>query len=1155
MILILFLLSETYTGNFEFEISELQFIQCENTTKLRLSGWEITDEVGAPELPSKTINIALPLGARIEKIEIISTTQREFELYSGLSFVRKPVILSQENIVRNEEPDKSIYLSSNPYPEDILQIKGSGILGNYQVCEILCIPFHYYPLSKKLVVYNSIKFAIHYQGGERYQTKNDLIKKIASNSDDIFTIPQRTERGQLQYVIITESPMDTVFQRLADWKTKKGIPACVRNVNWIINHYPGEDSAARIRNYLKTIQDSGGVYVLLGGDIDYIPCRFAYAMTCSANIYPGREDTMPCDLYYADLQGTWDIDNDRSYGEVEDSIDLYPDLIIGRAPVNTIAEAQKFVEKILIYEKNPPAEYLDNGLFTAEILWQEPYTDQGVHKNMIGNTSFPNYFQITKLYQSLGNETKEAVMAAIRQGQNLINHDGHGWINLISVGGWPHRIYNADFDTITNAPGYGILYSIGCWTNAFDSASVSEAFVNSPNGGGVAYIGNSSYGWGSPGNPGFGYSDRFDFRFFYSLLKEDNHHLGEALAMAKAYFIPYSREKNVYRWHQYQLNLIGDPELPVWTRIPDTMIAFTPGYLPLGNTRILITVKDKKTNTPLRNALVCLMKDNESYSSGYTDASGSIFLNTNAYTAGSFDLTITCHNYLLIESVIPVIDGGYVNYGGWLINDIFGNNDHIPNPGEDILLPTKIINCGDTVARNIHLVVSTNDTFAIVLDSVAFVDSLLPDDSIMIDNAFGIKIKNNAKNGTCIEFNLRVIFNNQNLIFKPNILVGSPEIKMERTDITTLPALPGQIESLYINLKNSGYGAGHLVRAGLSSINPYTFVLIDTVRFGEIPPETLKYAPEPFVVYISPFCPLPYISKFLLNVHSENYLFTDTISVLIGETGFSDDMESGANLWTTGGLNNLWHISNRKYFSQSHSWYCGNDTSGQYVNNMNCYIQTIPFMIQKNSLLKFHRWFQVPIYGSDGIYIIVMHNSQADTLDFIGTGGALKQRPIQSDWFCEKYLLSDYSAGDSIQIRIAFVSDNDGKTGEGFYIDDVVVEYNTDIEEFNMASRLQNLRLETQPNPFKNRLIIKFQIPNHKSHTTKENSGQDFSLKIYDATGRLVYNFSQLKINDGWSMTAWSGEDNSGRRLAAGIYFVQLEVEGYKKIEKVIILR
>ncbi len=1153
------MLSGIYTGNFEFDVSELQFVQSDNTTKLRIANWETTDIIGAPELPCKTIKIALPAYAMIKKIEIISTEQREFTLKSDITYSIAPEILSKKEIKKITRRNENIYLSSSPYPEKIFYFKGSGFFDGYQICELLFIPFQYFPPSKKLIVYHSIKFSIHYDGAINSIAKGAFIKKLVINPEDVELRAETSDQERIKYLIITESPMDTVFQRLADWKKKKGISARVRNVSWIINHYPGEDSAARIRNYLKTLTDSGTVYVLLGGDVDYIPCRFAYAMTCSANIYPGREDTIPCDLYYADLQGTWDRDNDRSYGEIEDSIDLYPDLIVGRAPVNRICEAQRFVEKVLTYEKNPPLEYLDNALFTAEILWQEPYTDQGVHKNKIGNELFPNYFAITKLYQSLGNQTREAVMQAIRNGQNLINHDGHGWINVISVGGWPHRIYNIDFDTITNAPKYGILYSIGCWTSAFDSASISEAFVNSPNGGGVAFIGNSSYGWGSPGNPGFGYSDRFDSRFFYSLFIEGNYHLGEALAMAKAHFIPYSREENVYRWHQYQLNLLGDPELPVWTKIPDTMIAFAPNYIPLGNARIMITVKDKKTNKPLRNAMVCLMKGSESYSSGYTDASGSIFLNTNVLTTGTFHLTITCHNYLPVELTIPAISGAYANFGGWIINDIFGNNDRIANPNEDILLPTKIINCGNTTARNIQLIVSTNDTLALVLDSTASADSLLPNDSIMIDNAFAIRIKNFAKNGDCITFNLKVIFNNETLIFKPNIIIGEPLLKIEQTDIKTLPALPGQVESLYIDLKNSGYGAGHSVRAGLSTIDPYGFVLIDTVRYGEIPPEMIKNATEPFVVYVSPFCPLPHILKFLLNIHAEGVVFTDTVSLLIGTTGFFDDMESGANLWITGGTNNLWHITQRRYYSRAHSWYCGDENSGRYVNNMNCYIQTIPFMIHKNSLLKFYRWFNVPIYGSDGIYVIVLHNGNADTLDFIGTGGALQNRPINSDWFCEKYLLDDYSSGDSIQIRIAFISDNDGHTGEGFYIDDVSVEYNTSIKEIEMESLMQKLKLEASPNPFRKNLIIKFHIPNNVEPIRQidgRNLQSAISLKIYDISGRVIKFFNlEPSIQNQMYSIIWNGSDDARRKLPAGIYFVQLEVNDYKKIKKVVLLR
>ncbi len=1156
MMIIFCLIGSVYYGDINCSIDELQFVQSSDEIKIRIHNWEITDELGAPELPAKTIKIALPYGAVIKKIGILSTSQNEFELQQNVSFAHKPVILSQKIIQSTTEPNPQIYLSPEPYPEQILQYKGSFVVGNHQICEFVCIPFQYYPLTKKLVFYNSIKFAVYYEGGVNLHTNNYLVKKLVSNDEDIFSPTEKYELEQSVYVIITESPMDTVFQRLADWKTKKGLPARVRNISWIISHYPGEDSAAKIRNYLKTLVDSSTKYVLLGGDVDFIPCRFAYAMTCSAGYSPGREDTVPCDLYYADLQGNWDLDNDGSYGEIEDSINLYPDLFVGRAPVNTIDEAQRFVNKILTYEKNPQLNYLDNGLFTAEILWTDPYTDQAVHKNKIGDESFPTNFEITKLYQSLGNETKAAVMQAIRDGQNLINHDGHGWIDLISVGGWPHRIYSADFDTITNGPRYGILYSIGCWTNAFDYASVSEAFVNSPNGGGVAYIGNSSYGWGSPGNPGFGYSDRFDSRFFHALFNEDNFHLGEALTIAKAYFIPYSREENVYRWHQYQINLLGDPEMPVWTKIPDTLLVFYPQSIPLGNANILITVKDKLTNLPVKNALVCLMKNNESYASGYTDASGTIFLSTTPTTTGNFALTVSAHNYLPLEQSIPVSSGPYINYQGWNINDMFGNNDHIPNPGEDILLSTKIKNCGNTNADSILLRLSSTDTLVLIIDSIAFLNSLPAGDSIILDNAFAVKIKNIARNGDCIEFNLLINHNNQGQNFKPNILVGTPIIEIANTNISNLPVLPGAVESLYIDLQNRGFGAGHSCRAGLESIDPYTFVLLDTVRYGEIPAESVKIATEPFVVYISPFCPPSYISKLLINVITENYSFTDTVYILVGETGFTDDMESGTDLWTTGGINNLWHISTRRSFSPTHSWYCGNESAGQYVNNMNCYIQTIPFMIKKNSLLKFYRWFKVPIYGSDGIYVIVQHHNGADTLDFIGTGGALEQRPIQSNWFCEKYLLKDYADGDTIQVRIAFISDNDGAISEGFYIDDVNVEYVTAIEE-SSQSAIQNIHLTISPNPFRNHLTIKFEIRNSKFETNPKSEILNTKLQIYDATGRLVKSFNHLTIQPSNHPTqiVWNGTDDLGRRLPAGVYFVRLENEGFKQVEKVILLR
>ncbi|MEO0185301.1 MAG: hypothetical protein ABIL20_05840, partial [candidate division WOR-3 bacterium] len=121
IIIIWLLFTETYTGNIKFELNTLQFLQSADTTRIRIPGWEITDKIGAPELPSKTVKVALPSGARIEKIEILSTTQKEFCLPSQISFARKPVILSQETVARTDQPDKKIYLSTKPYPEEVLQ--------------------------------------------------------------------------------------------------------------------------------------------------------------------------------------------------------------------------------------------------------------------------------------------------------------------------------------------------------------------------------------------------------------------------------------------------------------------------------------------------------------------------------------------------------------------------------------------------------------------------------------------------------------------------------------------------------------------------------------------------------------------------------------------------------------------------------------------------------------------------------------------------------------------------------------------------------------------------------------------------------------------------------------------------------------------------
>jgi hypothetical protein len=158
---------------------------------------------------------------------------------------------------------------------------------------------------------------------------------------------------------------------------------------------------------------------------------------------------------------------------------------------------------------------------------------------------------------------------------------------------------------------------------------------------------------------------------------------------------------------------------------------------------------------------------------------------------------------------------------------------------------------------------------------------------------------------------------------------------------------------------------------------------------------------------------------------------------------------------------------------------------------------------------------------------------------------------IQSDWFEEKYSLADYPAGETILVRIAFISDTNS-IGEGFYIDNVNIEYITAVSEGDaLSGDLSALGFSVFPNPFYKNLVIKYQIPSTKFQT---NSKSQAALKIYDAAGRLVKQFSHLTIQP-INQIIWDGADEIGRLVPAGVYFVALESGDFKQLKKVVLLK
>ena len=83
------------------------------------------------------------------------------------------------------------------------------------------------------------------------------------------------------------------------------------------------------------------------------------------------------------------------------------------------------------------------------------------------------------------------------------------------------------------------------------------------------------------------------------------------------------------------------------------------------------------------------------------------------------------------------------------------------------------------------------------------------------------------------------------------------------------------------------------------------------------------------------------------------------------------------------------------------------------------------------------------------------------------------------------------------------------------------------------------------PNPFNPRTSILFTLP----------SDGQVSLRIYNATGQVVRTVVDEPREAGSHEELWDGCDDSGRRLASGVYFARLVVDGKTRVKKLALLK
>ena len=498
-------------------------------------------------------------------------------------------------------------------------------------------------------------------------------------------------------MIVTNAALSSAFEEVADWYTRKGYATEVVTTESIYAGYSGADNQESIRNCIRDYHENHDVrYVLLGGDNTIVPDR-----NTKVSVGSYSSSTIPTDLYYSSLSGTWDTDGDGIYGEAGQDTDIVIgsiDTIVARYPIRTASHVATLLGKVIAYETAPPSSnWATSMLGAGDRLWNEyaagPYN--GITFDHAASDAEIKTFTAEATYVSpyWADHTLDYIFDTATSWDSSTAGDyalnaGNLWSAMGSGNGYQFMhmathgsstSWGLESGSFSSNSVYGmsqevnvpIVSTIACNTGAFDSAdsSLSEAFLRSDKTGTVVYLGSSRYGWGYA-STALGTSFRYSYEFYKQFLTGDSQTAGEVFADTKSYYASQSSYNGSYRWAQFSLNFQGDPLVQMYRSDPDTLD-------PTHEAGVHAESQQYEVSGLPGGARVCLWQGDDLYVVGEADGSG-VFTANITPVVGTMKLTVIAPDAAVYTADVEVTaseDPPYYIDGNSLIVLGSGEND------------------------------------------------------------------------------------------------------------------------------------------------------------------------------------------------------------------------------------------------------------------------------------------------------------------------------------------------------------------------------------------------------------------------------------------------------------------------------------------------
>jgi hypothetical protein len=352
-------------------------------------------QTGEPNIPWKVFDILLPPDADLATVSCHAQSLK-YKTISSLDV--GPVLptatwdrkLNSEVVFWPEKRsivngfDAAIYSADAFWPVEAVNVVHVGKLRSFKMAKVAVAMARYNPVTREVRCLTDVNVAVEFNRlthtASTGTARQDLIglsrvKEIAANACQYLNDYAYTGPGSLQepagYIILTTSVIQNASSELDNFishKEAKGFTVeVVTESTW--GGGTGDNASENIRKWLQENYESKEIlYVLLIGnphprDGD-VPMKFCHERPDSDELHEA-----PTDMYYSNLSGDWDINNDGYYGTKDDirtdGVDLHWEVMVGRIPQyrsSDIDVTDIILKRIIDYENEQDIDWRWNAL-------------------------------------------------------------------------------------------------------------------------------------------------------------------------------------------------------------------------------------------------------------------------------------------------------------------------------------------------------------------------------------------------------------------------------------------------------------------------------------------------------------------------------------------------------------------------------------------------------------------------------------------------------------------------------------------------------------------------------------------------------------------------------------------------------------------------